>query len=462
MTACTTVNIKTANPEPLVEQYCDQLLSSDTESLLLLVHYPFEQYWLDEKPVISLSALYSLSKGASGVSISFLVTTAVDLSAEIEVIQLSPGEALKQIGHKLGVPVIVSNQALPLASLNIPKPWGQEVWYTGIEQRGVAGAGSHDCQSLLPHVLSALPQRLCAGRQQSLILLKVLDPLPEEVFGDLYFELHQQKREVYVVTHVDEQAWPGGEGAIRFGFNQQKRQQYVADDDFRRAFALAVKTYEGKRREIDTLMDDWRLADGYGLNEPVAADVLEDWAKRVPKELAEQELLCRQDMDAFTDKLPLRLGDVVKVPCFTPHSLQHGVRTVEFQTPVYERLIVSFAQKVLTQSTWDTEEAVQLMALDTEAQEAHQPLPGSADSRIERIVDFEDFEVQRVRLVAGGSMNLQQPVHYGLLMSIESGLQMDDLQLGAEQAVLLPNTLQSLDLINTSTNSITFLLAYPK
>ena len=113
MTACTTVNIKTSNPEPLVEQYCDQLLSSEPESLLLLVHYPFEQYWLDEKPVIALSALYCLSKVSSGARISFLVVAAVDWSAELEVMRLSPAEALQHVSHQLGVPVVVSNLFRP-------------------------------------------------------------------------------------------------------------------------------------------------------------------------------------------------------------------------------------------------------------------------------------------------------------------------------------------------------------
>jgi hypothetical protein len=462
MTVCVTVDIKTATPESLVNQYCDQLQTINANSLLLLVRYPYEQYWLNDKPLVVLSALYCLRKASLGVEISFLVSDVVDLTAELELAPSSPEEALKYLGHKLCLPIVVSDQALPLVSLDIPKPWGQEIWFTGIENRGVAGVGNSECQSLLPYVLSALPQRLCAGRQHSLILLKVLDPLPQEVFGDLYFELHQQKREVYVVTHIDEQAWPSGEGAIRYGFNQQKRHQFGSDADFRHAFSLSVKRYEDKRRQIDALIDDWRLADGYELNEPVAAEVLESWMERVPAELTDKELHFRKEMNTFTDQLPLKLGDVVKVPCLTPHSLQHGVRTVEFQTPVYERLILSFAQKVLTQPEWDTAEAVQLMTLDAQPQEAHQSIVGSSEMRIERIVDFEDFEVQRVRLAVGAKLTLQQPQLYGLLMSIENGLKVGDHLLGAEQAVLLPNTLQSLDLINTSTNSLTFLLAYPK
>src|SRR5690625_7657891 len=46
-------------------------------------------------------------------------------------------------------------------------------------------------------------------------------PLPVEVVGDLYFELHEEKREVYVVTSIDPQAWPEGIGAIRYGRSEE-------------------------------------------------------------------------------------------------------------------------------------------------------------------------------------------------------------------------------------------------
>ena len=76
-------------------------------------------------------------------------------------------------------------------------------------------------------------------------LLKVLDPAPEPVLGDLYFELHETKQEVYVVTHVDRRAWPDGRGAIRFGMNAARRAVYADDAKFRAAFLKAVREYEG-------------------------------------------------------------------------------------------------------------------------------------------------------------------------------------------------------------------------
>ena len=41
----------------------------------------------------------------------------------------------------LGFPLFDLNAPIPLQPIAIPKPWGQEIWYTGIEQRGVAEVG---------------------------------------------------------------------------------------------------------------------------------------------------------------------------------------------------------------------------------------------------------------------------------------------------------------------------------
>ncbi len=454
------IDIDEPNPESVVDNHISQLVG-EKESLLL-VRYPFEQYWLEGQPELSLLAIYSLGAGGASADIEF--TVAPFSQNLIDSLQASASEAdFSFIGwcESHALPSLSPGRTLPLMSLNIPKPWGQEIWYTGIEERGVAAVGGELSQTLLPYVLSALPERLCAGQQRSLILLKILDPLPEEVLGDLYFELHQEKREVYVVSHIDKTAWPEGVGGIKFGFNQAKRASFASDKEFRAGFTAAVKRYESCRREVDGLIDVMRAEEGYGLNEPVSSQVLSQWLSRVPSDLAQQEVSLRGEMDAFSDTLPLQVGDVVKVPCLTPHSLQHGVRTVEFQTPVYERLILSFAQKVLTQQHWNTDSAAELMSLDSGQQEPHLPLYRSEGVTVERIVDFDDFQVQRVVLDARVDYMLPDSDRYGLLMAIDDGLSLWGEALLPESAVMLPKSVATVELVNTSPEKISFLLAYP-
>ncbi|HEY8386780.1 MAG TPA: hypothetical protein VIK82_11230 [Porticoccaceae bacterium] len=346
--------------------------------------------------------------------------------------------SLGQLATLLGVPVLDLRAAWRLQPVCIPKPWGQEIWYTGIEQRGQSGVGDSQACLPLPWVLALSPDALLMTGKREPALLKILDPLAEEVYGDLYFELHEEKREVYVVTHVDRDTWPDGVGAIRFGFDQDVRKAFPSDEDFRRAYLAAVRDYESVRRVIDERCDALREAAGIGLNEPVAADTLKSWLATLPEELVAREREARAAMNRFTHMLPLRVGDVVKVPCLTPHALQHGVRTVEFQTPVYERQILSFAQKVLTQSHWDTARAVGLMSLGAGALEPLELLLDDDSLRLERIVRFSDFEVLRLTLRADARWTLPEADHYRLLMVVAGSPEVGDQRCEPEDALLVP------------------------
>lgn len=460
MTDCISLTIDTDDPEAVLRARSAELRATTAGELLLLIRYPFLQYWLDPAPTIHLSAFYCVVVTGE---IRFAVSDDGDkLLAAIEQSKAGGADCFEQVCVDLGLAQFSSAESLPLCSLHIPKPWGQEIWYTGIEQRGVAEAGAGEWLAPLPWVLSALPDALCGRRQRELVLLKILDPLPQEVFGDLYFELHEEKREVYVVTAVDPDAWPDGRGAIRFGFDPAKRSLYASDDEFRQDFLAAVQAYEKTRRLIDEAIDTQRHSESIGINEPVDASRLSTWLQQVPAELRQQEQSERATMDSFSQLRPLSVGDVVKVPCLLPHSLQHGVRTVEFQTPVYERLIVSFAQKVLTQPHWDTTRAAQLMSLETPEQGEFACLQHSDEVLVEQIVEFHDFDVFRVRLQAGATFIPLSVPGYLLIMVIEGQALVGSVRLNPEQAALIPGSLEQAQVVNSGLEPICFLIAQPK
>src|SRR5690606_4251251 len=167
-------------------------------------------------------------------------------------------------------------------------------------------------------------------------------------------------------------------------------------------------------------------------------------------------------MEAFTGELRLGVGDVVKVPRLVPHSLQHGVRTVEFQTPVYERLILSFAQKVLTQSHWDTDEALDVLLMDPPAVEPFAVLEAGEGWQEELIVEFDDFEVRRLTLQPGAERQLRAPRDYSLCMAVGGALEVGQLTLEADQALLLPPVWRGGRVGNPGTVARTLLLALPR
>ncbi len=297
-------------------------------------------------------------------------------------------------------------QPVRLEPVCVPKPWGQEIWYTGMETRGesLVNIGANE---FVPLSVWLDADAGASSRRKSVLLLKILDPTPEPVTGDLYFEVHSQKREVYVVTHVDHTAWPSGSGAIRFGMNQHQRREFAEDDAFRSGYLLAVQSYEKVRRAIDS-----------GTQSPF---------------IVMQEMALRKRMESFTHLRELRIGDVVHVPTWFPHALQHGVRVVEFQTATYERLIVSFAQKVLTQDHWDTAAAVAGMSLDPGAEQTSEDVaPG-----IQRIARFDHFNVWRASSTAG---EFALPTHlpYAVMMAVGGRVRAGGLSLDAEGAAFVP------------------------
>ena len=400
-------------------------------SRLLLVDFELQQYWLPDPCSLDLTAIYFISAdGAVTVSVTedLLENKHADPAQQYSAWAVQHGFAQARLGR-----------ALTLGPTYIAKPWGQEIWYTGVEERGVCTLSSDTGETPLPWLQMIMPGEAIGQRGVPLILLKILDPVAQAVIGDLYFELHEEKREVYVVTHVDPQAWPDGIGYIRFGFSADKRAQYSGAEDFRAAYLAAVRAYEQVRRAIDEPR-----------GQPTTGP---DLARR------EQEL--RREMDSFSAMKPLKVGDVVKVPLLTPHSLQHGVRTIEFQTPVYERKILSFAQQVVTQDHWDTPEAVAKMQLEAPAPDRLEVLRQEEGLLVQRIVDFNDFEVQRVRLDDGRTLDNPEIEHYALAIVVEGSMQVAGAIYQSEQALLLPRAWQGSLASTQPAETLVFLLAFP-
>lgn len=355
---------------------------------------------------------------------------------DLEPPQWREDEGLAECAARTGTALIELQAPLALRAVEIGKPWGRELWFTGMERRGtsavVDGAGR---TTPLPFVLALAPRRFTGSTIDALNLLKILDPHPDPLLGDLYFELHTRKQEVYVVTAVDRDAWPGGEGAIRFGFAPERLQAAADTEAFCAEYAAAVAGYRAVREQIDGLLEHRRAEAGLAPDAPVMPARMRRWLADLPAELKARERSAREAMHAFTALRPLAVGDVVRVPIGMPHALQHGVRVIEFQTPVYERLILSFGQKVLTQPDWDTEAALALWR-------AQPPTTADAFLRLRDagagdalLAAFPDFEVWRERPDAGPLPARPTP---RVAVVLEGELIADDRRCGAGSALVLP------------------------
>ncbi|MDA0271962.1 MAG: hypothetical protein O3C68_01755 [Proteobacteria bacterium] len=339
-------------------------------------------------------------------------------------IKVSNPEDLTSAAKKMAAEPICLTRPLELETVSIPKPWGQEIWYSGIEQRGVSTVKGVP----LPWLLSVFGDYLgCTG---SPMLLKILDPFPEPNLGDLYFEMHEKKIEVYVVTQVNPVAWPSGTGKIRYGFNQDVINEFDSVDKFRDSYQLAVTEYRFTRNEIDAELKSLRKKVGIVSGEPLEPAQYLELLEQIDPALKIREEQLRQTMYRYTGMLDLSIGDVVTVAPMVPHSLQHGVRVIEFQTPHYERYILSFGQEVLTQDHWDTDSA--LSGARTEVSSPESPVkiaPGR-----DLIADFDAFNVTRLMLAPGDSAETQHG-NYTMVIGVTGEMALDDLTtIGPEQA----------------------------
>jgi hypothetical protein len=435
----------TAPPSPLERALAEPPAGDGLRCVALEQH----EHWADgaTRP---LRALFDPARGERAL----VLTDDVD-GAEA----LAGGEATPaQAAEALAVPLLDAARPLALAPHTEPKPWGRELWYTGIEARGVSGVrgGADDAAVPLPWVLTALPGRF--GGVTEPVLLKILDPHPDPRLGDLYFELHEEKQEVYVVTGVDAGAWPDGHGAIRMGLDAT-RLEALGDAGLRAVFGAAVRDYEIVRRRIDARLDERRDAAGVPRDAALDPETERAWTEALPEALREQERRLREAVLELTALEPLAVGDVVRIPRGVPHALQHGVRVVEFQTPVYERRILFFAQKVLTQDHWDTPAALGRMTLRPPAPEPTTPAMDGDGVHADWIVAFDGFRVLRLRLEAGARCVLPAASH-GVLMGVAGEAVLGGTTLGPEAAALVPGAALAAEL-TACADGATALLALP-
>jgi hypothetical protein len=402
-----------------------------------IFQFEINQYYLAGNPTRKIAVVMG---PVSGQDRTGLVVT--DNIKGVARWSVAGDSGLAELAMTLKVPLIDLAAPWKLKPVSIAKPWGQEIWYTGIEARGQSEVGDDKCSLPLPWLLGLMGEQVLGAGCEQPVLLKILDPLPQEVLGELYFELHQTKQEVYVVTAVDQVAWPDRSGRIRYGFDTALVDAYGDEDSFRQAFLALVNDYRAIRVEIDTMLDRLQQERGYNTEAPLGASERMALSSQIPQQLIRKEVIARNAMNRFIHEVPLAVGDVVKIEPLRPHALQHGVRAIEFQTPVYERKIISFPQKVVTQAHWDSAEAIAMMKLAPGAVESLAVVEECAGSILELVARFSDFVVYRLRLQPQGKWTLSLHGRHRVIIGLSGVVKVGALSLQPEEASLLPATLR--------------------
>lgn len=234
-----------------------------------------------------------------------------------------------------------------LEPVTVAKPWGTETWYSGIERRGESRVRLGEKTEPLSSFLAR------HGRSKPPLLLKRLVPRS----GHLYLEVHRTKHEVYVVDRVDPAVWSDGCGEVLCGVDATVRAE-LGDEALRRAILNAASAAERRAASVAAV-------------------------------------------DGFMARHRLAVGDSVEVMPGVPHSLRQGVEVIEFQTPVYERLILAASQPVQTQNHWDSAAATDAMHLAPQPP----PRPTNTEPR-QTLATAHTFEVTRHIVAKGATLPL--------------------------------------------------------
>ena len=147
-----------------------------------------------------------------------------------------------------------------------------------------------------------------------------------------------------------------------------------------------------------------KISLGLSQDEIIESKLYQTLIAALDRNVVNEEKMLREEMYKFTKLHEIKIGDAVKVNPYIPHSLQHGVRVVEFQTPHYERYILSFGQKVITQGHWDTKAAL----TKAKVSETKVERPKKMDAFQDMIADFEEFNVVRAILPSGKELEIKE------------------------------------------------------
>lgn len=341
-----------------------------------------------------------------------------------------------RLPHRLEVPGRRPVQLLPA---RVEKPWGRELWYTGVEPHGVARVACAGKVVELPDLLRDSADwgpRHASG----LPLLKALEPIADPVRGQLYLEVHESKWEAYVVTDVAAVAWPGGKAVMRLGVNRALFSAYISATHFRQDFERKLRCCEALRQEVDESIT-------HGV--PPTAD------------LRRREREAYAAVDSFCGKRSLQPGDVVSIPPGVPHGLPHGVRVLEYQTQHYERLVLSSSQRLWTQADWDIGSGVAALDLASPDQPPPRTLARGQGHHLEQILEAPCFRVFRLEIWPPSSFSMNPQSSYGLLSVLAGRGEAAGVSLRPGQNWMLPVSPGGISIESRGSEVLSLLLVQP-
>ncbi|NQT32366.1 MAG: hypothetical protein HQ594_01680 [Candidatus Omnitrophica bacterium] len=227
-------------------------------------------------------------------------------------------------------------KAVYLSPYKEPKVWGAggigEYWY-GAEagdKSSVASLGGDEAP--MADVLELAPVEILGeGAVKKfgdlLPLVKILTPK-----GRLSVQFHDAKNELWIVTGVDESAAGGKEPSVIVGFSSEAVDEY--GPSVTSEYHEALKEYGVQLNALIDLLLQKRFKEALEETKDVvlAAESAKESSPQIAAAL-DKVTEARGKLEKFYNYIPVKIGDVIPIPCGTLHALGSGVEVVEPQIP---------------------------------------------------------------------------------------------------------------------------------
>jgi pseudouridine synthase len=398
--------------------------------------------------------IYELRRKKNESSVRALVWRDTLAGLEKNDLPKDSAELLDYISDAKGIPVIEPDKPIILSEGVLSKAWGAEIPFTMIEGRYVADVtdARGTKKSKLPDVLKLFPGSFGVDPEKNLVLLKLLKPGSQPRVSDLYLEVHWEKYELYVVTAIDENAWPEGKARIVCGLNAQLVAEYKA----RYGEAWREKYKQDFRAASDRYKDE--IYEEYTSKAPKDKsfnDVIDKPEKTLRDEIERKEIALRDAVYNFAGYKEVSVGDVLVFPRGTVHSLRHGIEVAEVLSFHYERgILVPTLQPVTSfEGIWFTDTAFAVMEMSAYAPAEFKTVGGiPGQYAIEHLATFplrnQYFTTERISLekdagICDNTVSANSGKSYHLLMAIKGSLEISSpsgwkVELATKKAVIIP------------------------
>ena len=129
----------------ITDYFCTEIEFPEIDLFLLLINKKIKETWTDSTKYVYFQELIEIkfdndTHRKQNVFVKkrgCVWKKQLNRDKFLKIISQNPTEPLYSVAKNRNVSIVQTDQPFKLGFIKIPKPWGYETWYTGVEKRGV-------------------------------------------------------------------------------------------------------------------------------------------------------------------------------------------------------------------------------------------------------------------------------------------------------------------------------------